>query len=130
MIVTGYEDANDADRLRHDPAFQILADQPLGQALDAQLPSVAGKMRPRRERSSAVRTPRSMPLCALRIFEPHTGCLLAARLRFGTAYSHARIVPLLFHILRRLLAEFPDVTPSCTPSRTPGPGGQASTTNL
>lgn len=36
QIVAGYEDANDADRLRHDPAFQILADQPLGQALGSQ----------------------------------------------------------------------------------------------
>src|SRR2546428_544409 len=36
QIVAGYEDANDADRLRYDPAFQILADQPLGQALGSQ----------------------------------------------------------------------------------------------
>src|SRR3989454_6173701 len=35
-FVAGYEDANDADRLRYDPAFQILADQPLGQALGSQ----------------------------------------------------------------------------------------------
>jgi len=28
QIVAGYEDANDADRLRHDSIFQILADQP------------------------------------------------------------------------------------------------------
>src|SRR4051812_13184441 len=27
---------NDADRLRHDPAFQLLADQPLGQPLSSQ----------------------------------------------------------------------------------------------
>jgi hypothetical protein len=33
QIIAGYEDANDADRLRHDPAFQILADQPLGEPL-------------------------------------------------------------------------------------------------
>jgi len=33
QIVAGYEDANDADRLRHDPAFQILAVQPLGEPL-------------------------------------------------------------------------------------------------
>jgi hypothetical protein len=26
QIIAGYEDANDADRLRHDPAFQILAE--------------------------------------------------------------------------------------------------------
>jgi Transposase DDE domain group 1 len=36
QIIAGYEDANDADRLRHDPAFQILADQPLGDALGSQ----------------------------------------------------------------------------------------------
>src|SRR6266849_4202605 len=36
QIIAGYEDANDADRLRHDPAFQILADQPLGQPLGSQ----------------------------------------------------------------------------------------------
>lgn len=36
QIIGGYEDANDADRLRHDPAFQILADQPLGEALSSQ----------------------------------------------------------------------------------------------
>jgi len=46
----------------------------------------------------------------LLIFERHTGCLLAARLRRGTASSHARIVPLLLRILRRLLREFPGVT--------------------
>jgi hypothetical protein len=36
QIIAGYEDANDADRLRHDPAFQILADQPLGEPLGSQ----------------------------------------------------------------------------------------------
>src|SRR6201982_1264278 len=36
QIVAGYEDANDADRLRHDPAFQLLADRPLGQPLSSQ----------------------------------------------------------------------------------------------
>ena len=36
QIVAGYEDANDADRLRNDPAFQILADRPLGDALGSQ----------------------------------------------------------------------------------------------
>jgi hypothetical protein len=29
QIVTGYEDASDADRLRHDPALQIVADHSL-----------------------------------------------------------------------------------------------------
>src|SRR6266487_571774 len=36
QIVAGYEDANDADRLRHDPAFQLVADQKLGDALGSQ----------------------------------------------------------------------------------------------
>jgi len=36
QIVAGYEDVNDADRLRHDPVFQILADQPLGEPLGSQ----------------------------------------------------------------------------------------------
>src|ERR1017187_5076225 len=36
QIIAGYEDANDADLLRYDPAFQILADQPLGEALSSQ----------------------------------------------------------------------------------------------
>jgi DDE family transposase len=36
QIIAVYEDANDADRLRHDPAFQILADQPLGEAFKSQ----------------------------------------------------------------------------------------------
>ena len=43
------------------------------------------------------------------IFERHTGCLLAARLRPGNAYSHARIVPLLLRLLPRLQAVFPGV---------------------
>src|SRR5262249_11445925 len=36
QIVAGYEDANDADRLRHDPLLQIVADQKLGEALGSQ----------------------------------------------------------------------------------------------
>jgi Transposase DDE domain group 1 len=36
QIVAGYEDANDADRLRHDPMLQIVADQRLGEALGSQ----------------------------------------------------------------------------------------------
>ena len=36
QIIAGYEDANDADRLRYDPAFQILADQQLGEPLGSQ----------------------------------------------------------------------------------------------
>jgi hypothetical protein len=36
QIVAGYEDANDADRLRHDPLLQIIADEKLGDALGSQ----------------------------------------------------------------------------------------------
>ena len=36
QIVAGYEDANDADRLRHDPMLQIVADQKLGNPLGSQ----------------------------------------------------------------------------------------------
>ena len=36
QIVAGYEDANDADRLRYDPALQIVADQELGEPLGSQ----------------------------------------------------------------------------------------------
>jgi Transposase DDE domain group 1 len=45
----------------------------------------------------------------LLIFERHTGCLLAARLRAGTVASHARIIPLLLRIVPRLQREFPKV---------------------
>src|ERR1700721_302777 len=46
QIIAGYEDANDADRLRHDPAFQILADQPLGEALGSHQTSSRGENSP------------------------------------------------------------------------------------
>jgi len=36
QIVAGYEDANDAHRLRHDPTLQVVADQKLGVALGSQ----------------------------------------------------------------------------------------------
>lgn len=36
QIVAGYEDANDADLLRHDPIFQLLADASPGQPLSSQ----------------------------------------------------------------------------------------------
>jgi len=36
QIVAGYEDANDADRLRYDPLLQIVADQKPGVALGSQ----------------------------------------------------------------------------------------------
>ena len=41
------------------------------------------------------------------VFERHTGCLLAARLRPGNASSHARIVPMLLRLVPRLQAAFP-----------------------
>ena len=43
------------------------------------------------------------------VFERHTGCLLAARLRPGRVVSHARIIPLLLRIVPRLQREFPNV---------------------
>jgi hypothetical protein len=43
------------------------------------------------------------------IFERHSGCLLAARLRRGNASSHARIVPMLVRLVPRLEAAFPGV---------------------
>ena len=43
------------------------------------------------------------------VFERHTGCLLAARLRPGNASSHARIVPMLLRLVPRLQAAFPEV---------------------
>ncbi len=36
QIVAGYEDANDADRLRHDPVLQLVADRKVGEALSSQ----------------------------------------------------------------------------------------------
>src|SRR6202790_4640874 len=153
QIIAGYEDANDADRLRHDPAFQILADQPLGEPLGSQ---------PTLSRWENAPSPRDLlklqdalldwfvKICGaqvrqrgeilldvdstddptygqqqlsffnggygqhmyhpLLIFERHTGCLLAARLRRGTATSHARIVPMLLRIVPRLQRAFPGVT--------------------
>ena len=152
QIVAGYEDANDADRLRHDPAFQILADQPLGAPLGSQ-PTLS-----RWENSPAPRDLLHLQdalldwfvkICGaqvrkrgeilldvdstddpthgqqqlsffnggydqhmyhpLLIFERHTGCLLSARLRRGTAASHARIIPLLLRIVPRLQRAFPKV---------------------
>ena len=45
QIVADYEDANDADRLRHDPMLQIVADQKLGDAMGSQPRSAAGRTR-------------------------------------------------------------------------------------
>ena len=152
QIVAGYEDANDADRLRHDPLLQIIADQKLGEALGSQ-PTLS-----RWENTPAGRDlvrlndallQQFIRLCGkqvrkrgeilldidstddpthgqqqfsffnggygqhmyhpMLIFERHTGCLLAARLRAGNASSHARIVPLLLRLVPRLQAAFPKV---------------------
>jgi hypothetical protein len=151
QIVAGYEDANDADRLRHDPLLQIVADQPLGEALGSQ-PTLS-----RWENASSARDlvhlndallQQFIRLCGdqvrqrgqilldidstddpthgqqqmsffngaygqhmyhpMLIFERHTGCLLAARLRPGNASSHARIVPMLLRLVLRLQAAFPE----------------------
>ena len=153
QIVGGYEDANDADRLRHDPLLQIVADEKLGDALGSQ-PTLS-----RWENSACARDlvrlsdtgcEQFIRLCGdqvrqrgeilldldstddptygqqqlsffngaygqhmyhpMLIFERHTGCLLAARLRPGNASSHARIVPMLLRLVPRLQAAFPEVT--------------------
>jgi len=152
QIIAGYEDVNDADRLRHDPAFQILADQPLGEPLGSQptlsrwenaptareliglqdalldwFVKVCGKQVRKRGEilldidSTDDPTHGQQQLSffnaaygqhmyhPLLIFERHTGCLLAARLRRGTAASHARIIPLLLRIVPRLQRAFPKV---------------------
>jgi hypothetical protein len=152
QIVAGYEDANDADRLRHDPLLQIVADQPLGEALGSQ-PTLS-----RWENAPSARDlvllndallEQFLRLCGeqvrqrgeilldidstddpthgqqqlsffngaydqhmyhpMLIFERHTGCLLAARLRAGNASSHARIVPMLLRLVPRLQSAFPGV---------------------
>jgi len=153
QIVAGYEDANDADRLRHDPLLQIVADEKLGDPLGSQ-PTLS-----RWENSAGARDlvrlsdtwcQQFICLCGdqvrqrgeilldldstddptygqqqlsffngaygqhmyhpMLIFERHTGCLLAARLRPGNASSHARIVPMLLRLVPRLQAAFPEVT--------------------
>src|SRR5438094_519277 len=152
QIVAGYEDANDAGRLRHDPLLQIVADQKLGHTLGSQ-PTLS-----RWENSPSGRDlvrlndtwrEQFIHLCGdevrergeilldldstddpthgqqqlsffngaygqhmyhpMLIFERHTGCLLAARLRPGNASSHARIVPMLVRLVPRLEAAFPGV---------------------
>jgi Transposase DDE domain group 1 len=152
QIVAGYEDANDADRLRHDPMLQIVADQKLGHTLGSQptlsrwenapsardLVHLSDRLReqfirlcgdPIRQRgeilldldstddpthgqqqlsffNGAYRQHMYHPML---VFERHTGCLLAARLRPGNASSHARIVPLLLRLVPRLQSAFPGV---------------------
>jgi len=152
QIVAGYEDANDADRLRHDPLLQIVADQKLGFPLGSQptlsrwenAPSARDLIRLSdtfcgqfiRLCGSEVLKPGEILLDLdstddptyghqqlsffngaynqhmyhpMLIFERHTGCLLAARLRPGNASSHARIVPMLLRLVPRLEAAFPGV---------------------
>jgi Transposase DDE domain group 1 len=151
QIVAGYEDANDAARLRHDPTLQIVADQKLGEALGSQ-PTLS-----RWENSPSARDlvhlndallEMFIRICGeqvrqrgevlldldstddpthgqqqlsffngaygqhmyhpMLVFERHTGCLLAARLRPGNASSHARVVPMLLRLVPRLRAAFPE----------------------
>jgi hypothetical protein len=153
QIVAGYEDANDANRLRYDPMLQVAADQKLGVALGSQ-PTLS-----RWENAPSARDlvlwndqlcEQFIRLCGdqvcqrgeilldidstddpthgqqqlsffnggygqhmyhpMLIFERHTGCLLAARLRPGNASSHARIVPMLLRLVPRLQSAFPGVT--------------------
>ena len=131
QIIAGYEDTNDADRLRHDPVFQILGDQPLVNLSDPNQLSAAGRTPPAprdllelpkmlywiglskicgkqvRKRGEilldvdSTTIPHSRAAAAsffnggydqhmyhpLLIFERHTGCLLAARLRPGRVVS-------------------------------------------
>src|ERR1700691_2769327 len=140
QIVAGYEDANDADRLRHDPTLQIVADHKLGEALGSQ-PTLSrwenapcardlvhtndrlcqqfiricgDQVRQRGEilldiDSTDDPTHGQHMYHPMLIFERHTGCLLAARLRPGTASSHARIVPMLLRLVPRLQSAFPGI---------------------
>jgi hypothetical protein len=156
QIVAGYEDANDADRLRHDPTLQIVADQKLGEALGSQ-PTLS-----RWENASSARDlvrlndallDQFLRLCAkqvrqrgeilldidstddpthgqqqlsffnraydqhmyhpLLIFERHTGCLLAVRLRPGNASSHARILPMLLRLVPRFRRRLSGASGAC-----------------
>jgi hypothetical protein len=152
QIVAGYEDANDADRLRHDPLLQIVADQRLGEALGSQPTLSRWENAPSARdlvRLNDALLDQFICLCGkqvrqrgeilldidstddptygqqqltffngaygqhmyhpMLIFERHTGCLLAARLRPGNASSHARIVPMLLRLVPRLEAAFPGV---------------------
>jgi hypothetical protein len=152
QIVAGYEDTNDADRLRHDPTLQIVADQKLGEALGSQPTLSRWENAPSARdlvRLNDALLDQFIGLCGkqvrqrgeilldidstddptygqqqltffngaygqhmyhpMLIFERHTGCLLAARLRPGNASSHARIVPMLLRLVPRLEAAFPGV---------------------
>jgi len=152
QIVAGYEDANDADRLRHDPLLQIVTDQKLGHplgsqptlsrwenapsgrdlvrlndALREQFISLCGdEVRKRGEILLDIDSPDDPThgqqqlsffngaygqhmYHPMLVFERHTGCLLAARLRPGNASSHARIVRMLLRLVPRLQSAFPGV---------------------
>jgi len=152
QIVAGYEDANDANRLRHDPLLQLVADQDLGHALGSQPTLSRWENSPRARdlvRLNDALLEQFVRVCGesvrqrdeilldldstddptygqqqlsffngayhqhmyhpMLIFERHTGSLLAARLRPGTASSHARIVPMLLRLIPRLQAAFPGV---------------------
>ncbi len=152
QIVAGYEDANDASRLRHDPLLQIVADHKLGDALGSQPTLSRWENAPSGRdlvRLQDLLLEQFIALCAqqvrqrghilldidstddpthgqqqlsffngaygqhmyhpMLIFERHTGCLLAARLRPGNASSHARIVPMLLRLVPRLQSAFPGV---------------------
>jgi Transposase DDE domain group 1 len=152
QIVAGYEDANDASLLRHDPLFEIIADQKLGHALGSQPTLSRWENAPTGRdlvRLNDLLLEQFIALCGqqvrargqilldidstddpthgqqqlgffngaynqhmyhpMLVFERHTGCLLAARLRPGTASSHARIVPMLLRLVPRLQSAFPGV---------------------
>lgn len=152
QIVAGYEDADDADRCRHDPTFQLLSDQPLGQALASQ-PTfsrwentfsirdlvrlnrlllewfVRGAGDQVRERGEIVLDIDSTPdpthgqqelsfyngaygepiYHPLLVFERHTGCLLAARLRPGQVASSVGSLAMVRRLVRFLRHHFPSV---------------------
>src|SRR5437660_1108315 len=152
QIVAGYEDANDADRLRHAPMLQIVGDQKLGDALGSQPTLSRWENAPSGRdlvRCNDLLCEQFIRLCGQQVrqrgeilldldstddpthgqqqlsffngaygqhmyhpmvvFECHTGCLLAARLRPGNASSHARIVLMLLRLVPRLQAAFSGV---------------------
>src|SRR5450756_1903308 len=156
QIVAGYEDANDADRLRHDPMFKIVADQELEHALGSQ-PTLS-----RWENSPSGRDlvqlndtllEQFLALCSeqvrqrgeilldidstddpthgqqqlsffngaygqhmyhpMLVFERHTGCLLAARLRAGNAPATPASCPCCCGWCRVCKPPFPASRSSC-----------------
>jgi hypothetical protein len=114
QIVAGYEDANDADRLRHDPMLQVVADQKLGDVLGSQPTLSRWENAPAARELVLKRGEILLDLDStddpthgqqqlsffngaygqhmyhpMLIFERHTGALLSARFRPGNASSHA-----------------------------------------